>query len=79
MLDYRKTATDGTTVEYEYAIEGSRDKVGHVSLDTRTGDASMTDHEGSLEYARYASKLMADLEEQSANGILREAGTIMWY
>lgn len=79
MLDYRKAASDGSIIVYEYAIEGSRDKIGHVSLNTETGNAHMTDHEASLEYARYASKLMEDLEAQLSSGNLKEAGTLMWY
>ncbi len=79
MLDYKKTATDGRSVEYEYAIEGDRGKVGHVSIDTETGTARMTDHEGSLEFARYASKLMAELEERNTSGSLKDSGTVMWY
>ncbi|HIS39948.1 MAG TPA: hypothetical protein IAC12_03785 [Candidatus Aphodovivens avistercoris] len=79
MLDYRKTGANGTVAEYEYAIEGNWSDAGHVLIDAKTGKAEMADRGGSIRHARYASKLISELEYRAASGSIPDSGTVMWY
>lgn len=79
MLDYKKINEQNNMVEYEFYIEGDSSDIGHVSFDKAEGTGYLSDENPSFSQKRYGNKLIDSLEQQYANGSIKDTGTVMWY
>ena len=79
MLDYKKINEQNNIVEYEFYIEGDSSDIGHVSFDKESGIGSLHEENPSFSQKRYGNKLIDSLEQQYANGSIKDTGTVMWY